>query len=134
MRPRYNAFRITVGKKDMETGSEQTADQQTTVAELKAIMQKFVDERNWQKFHNAKNLTMSLAIEAGELMEHFQWLTTEQVEQGTGYDRNEVADELADVVCYALSLANALDLDIAQSVESKMRKNREKYPIGGSDF
>lgn len=105
-----------------------TSDATTTVNQLKAWMQDFVDERDWQQFHNAKNLSMSLAIEAGELMEHFQWLTTAEVTEQTGYDLNEVADELADVVCYALSIANALQIDLASAIESKMVKNRIKYP------
>ncbi len=105
-------------------------DQQTTVDELRELMRIFVAERGWEKFHNAKNLSMSLAIEAGELMEHFQWLTTEQVVAGEGFNRDEVADELADVACCALSLANALGLDLSSSIARKMVKNRLKYPAG----
>ncbi|MEZ6137162.1 MAG: nucleotide pyrophosphohydrolase [Pirellulaceae bacterium] len=104
-------------------------DTETSVSELRQIMREFVAERNWQKFHNAKNLTMSLAIEAGELMEHFQWLTTEEVEAQQGYDLAAVSDELADVVCYALSLANALEIDLTAAITSKMVQNRLKYPI-----
>ncbi len=103
-------------------------DQHVTVDQLKNVMREFVAERNWQKFHNAKNLSMSLAIEAGELMEHFQWLTTEQVEAGTQLDLPGIRDELADVLCYALSLANALEIDISQAIDQKMIKNRIKYP------
>ncbi len=104
-------------------------DSTTTVAELKSIVQQFVDERNWRKFHNAKNLSMSLAIEAAELMEHFQWLTTDEVVAGEQQDLAEIADELADVTCYALALANVLKIDLAQAVSSKMVKNRQKYPV-----
>lgn len=103
-------------------------DSSTTVAELKAVVQQFVDERNWRKFHNAKNLSMSLAIEAAELMEHFQWLTTDEVVAGEQQDFAEIADELADVTCYALAIANVLKIDLAQAVNSKMVKNRVKYP------
>ena len=71
---------------------------------------------------------MSLAIETGELMEHFQWLTTDQVVAGDQLDRIGIQEELADVLCYALSLANALDIDIASAIEKKMVKNRIKYP------
>jgi len=105
-------------------------DSSTTVNDLRRLMQVFVAERKWEQFHNAKNLSMSLAIEAGELMEHFQWLTTEQVVAGEGFELTEVADELADVTCYALSLANALGLDLASSIAQKMVKNRIKYPVG----
>lgn len=106
-----------------------TADRNTTVQELRNIVQQFVDERNWRKFHNAKNLSMSLAIEAGELMEHFQWLTTEEVVAGQQINRSEVADELADVLCYAFALANVLQIDVAQAIVAKMVKNRLKYPV-----
>lgn len=103
-------------------------DTKTTVAELRAVVQEFVDERQWRKFHNAKNLSMSLAIEAAELMEHFQWLTTDEVVAGEQMDVNEIADELADVTCYALALANVLKIDLSQAVRNKMVKNRIKYP------
>lgn len=91
-------------------------------------MQAFVAERHWQRFHNAKNLSMSMAIETAELMEHFQWLTTEEVVAGTGFDLEEVSDELADVACYVLSMANALDIDLSSAIHQKMAKNRLKYP------
>lgn len=91
-------------------------------------MRVFVAERNWQHFHNGKNLAMSLAIEAGELMEHFQWLTSEEVLAPAKLNLPGIKDELADVVCYALSLANALDIDLSQAIEQKMVKNRLKYP------
>jgi len=103
-------------------------DSKTTVAELRAVVQEFVDERQWRKFHNLKNLSMSLAIEAAELMEHFQWLTTDEVVAGEQLDLNEIADELADVTCYALAMANVLKIDLSQAVRSKMVKNRIKYP------
>ena len=103
-------------------------DATTTVAELKVVVQQFVDERNWRKFHNAKNLSMSLAIEAAELMEHFQWLTTDEVVAGQQQNFAEIADELADVTCYALAIANVLHIDLTQAVNGKMVKNRLKYP------
>lgn len=103
-------------------------DQHATVSQLRELMREFVRERQWERFHNAKNLAMSLAIEAGELMEHFQWHTTEQIVASEGLDLQGIRDELADVLCYALSLANALDIDIAQAIEQKMAKNRIKYP------
>ncbi len=113
----------------MQSASDsETNDTKTTLAEAKAWMRDFVEERGWQEFHNAKNLSMSIAIEAGGLMEHFQWLTSQQVSEQTGYDRQQVCDELADVACYVLSLANALDIDLASAIDHKMAKNRIKYP------
>lgn len=106
----------------------QRNDESTSVAELRQWMREFVAERNWQNFHNGKNLAMSLAIEAGELMEHFQWLTSDEVLDPAKLDRGGIQDELADVVCYALSLANALNIDLSHAIEQKMVKNRLKYP------
>ena len=104
-------------------------DASTTVAQLRAVMREFVAQRQWEKFHNAKNLAMALSIEAGELMEHFQWLTTEEVVAGSGVDVAQVAEELADVACYALSIANALEIDLSSAITRKMVKNRSKYPV-----
>ncbi len=105
-------------------------DESTPIVALKQWMAQFVAERNWQVFHTPKNLSMSLAIEAAELMEHFQWLTTDEslAVRNQSEKRGEVADELADVLCYAVSLANALDIDIATAVYEKMKKNAIKYP------
>lgn len=103
---------------------------QTTVGQLRELVRKFVDEREWRQFHTPKNLAMSLAIEAAELMEHFQWLTPDE-SRGVVEQRDKlhaVGEELADVVCYALALANELDLDVAAAVAEKMVKNAQKYP------
>lgn len=107
------------------------ADANETVLGLRQAMQAFVDERDWGQFHTPKNLAMSIAIEAAELMEHFQWLEVpESVTRGHDpAHREQIADELADVCCYVLSLANALDLDLSSAVRSKLVKNAEKYPV-----
>lgn len=104
-------------------------DVNTTVAELRQVVRQFVNERDWQTFHSPKNLSMALAIEAAELMEHFQWLTQTESRRLAPEPRANVADELADVLCYCLAMANALDLDLATSLERKMVKNRQKYPV-----
>ena len=103
-------------------------DTNTTVQELRDLMEQFVAEREWHQFHSPKNLTMSLSIEASELMEHFQWLTNEQSRKIDDTVKHEVGEELADVLCYAFSIANSLDIDIAKAVFAKMEKNRAKYP------
>ena len=105
------------------------SDATSTVSQLKTLVEQFVSERNWHQFHNAKNLSMALTIEAAELMEHFQWLTTQQVVAEEGYDRQQVTEELADITSYALALANALHIDLASAVAHKMVKNRLKYPV-----
>ena len=104
------------------------SDHACTVSQLKQLVEQFVSERQWQIFHNAKNLSMALSVEAAELMEHFQWLTTDQVLAAEGYDLQQVTEELADITSYALALSNALHIDLAQAVEQKMVKNRLKYP------
>ncbi len=105
-------------------------DRGTTVAELRDAMARFVAQRGWERFHRPKNLSMSLAIEAGELMEHFQWLTHEEVDASLADAtvRGEVADEMADVLAYLLSLANAVGIDLAAAFEAKMARNETKYP------
>lgn len=107
-------------------------DHSTPIAELKALIEKFVAERDWHKFHSPKNISMSMAIEVAELMEHFQWLTPDESRQiaNDPQELHAVGEELADVICYALSLANALQLDVAQTVAAKMKKNELKYPAG----
>ena len=105
-------------------------DQTTTIADLRELVRVFVDQRDWQQFHSPKNLSMSLAIEAAELMEHFQWITTDasrQVHQDSA-KQSAICDELADVLCYAMAIANELDIDISTALRDKMVKNEAKYP------
>ena len=105
-------------------------DSSTTVAALRQLINQFVDERNWHQFHSPKNLAMSMAIEAAELMEHFQWLTPEQSRALADQPDQlaAVADELADVFCYGLAMANELGLDLSTAILAKMAKNEKKYP------
>lgn len=103
-------------------------DDRTTLQELKDKMAQFVKERDWEQFHTPKNLSMSIAIEAAELMEHFQWLTVEQSKNLQSSALQEIGEELADIIIYSLSLANFLGLDLADTVDAKMEKNIRKYP------
>lgn len=105
-------------------------DAETTIAELKRILGEFVDQRDWRQFHSPKNLAMSLAIEAAELMEHFQWLDISDSRAVVHQpDRKQaIAEEIADVLCYTLAIANSMELDLAAAFEHKMAKNRLKYP------
>ena len=103
----------------------------TTVAVLKAQVLAFAREREWEQFHSPKNLSMALAAEAGELMEHFLWATPDQSKAiaADPAKRRKIADELADVVVYALEFANATGLDLAAAIEAKMAANAAKYPV-----
>jgi NTP pyrophosphatase (non-canonical NTP hydrolase) len=103
-------------------------DQQMTLHELKERMATFVRERDWEQFHNPKNLSMALTVEASELMEHFQWLSEEQSKQLEPQALQQISEELADIVLYSLSLANFLQIDLAQTVLAKLEKNERKYP------
>jgi len=90
----------------------------------------FIAARDWQQHHTPKNLSASIAIEAAELLEHFQWLTDEQAAAALqDADKlSAVADEMADVVIYALSLANALDVDVSEAVLGKLERNEKRFP------
>jgi len=106
-------------------------DNETTVGSVRRAVHDFVDARNWYRFHTPKNLAMSIAIETAELMEHFQWLTTEEsialVENDAA--RAEIADELADVLIYAFSFANSTGIDISAAVFRKLDRNQTRFPI-----
>lgn len=111
----------------MRPEGQDWTDSETTLQELKEAMLAFVRERDWEQYHSPKNLSMALAGEAAELMEHFLWETPE-----ASYDkasREDVADELADVLLYAIEFANITGIDIAAAIEAKMKKNAEKYPV-----
>ena len=103
-------------------------DLTTSLAELRHEVRQFVAQRDWDQFHSPKNLSMALAIEAAELMEHFQWLSVD-ASRDLGRDpprREAVAEEMADVFCYLLALANALELDLTTVFRQKMQKNQQK--------
>ena len=105
-------------------------DSNTTLAELKTIVEDFVSERDWSQFHNPKNLSMALAIEAGELMDIFKWNTTQECEDMISEKniRQDATDELADIMIYALAFSNRNNINISNAIEKKMIKNRKKYP------
>ncbi len=105
-------------------------DQHTTLADLRRRVAEFVAARDWEQFHVPKNLSIAVAVEAAELIEHFQWLTHEQATAALQdeAERAAVADELADVLIYALSLANALDVDVSAAVLGKLERNEERFP------
>ena len=108
------------------------ADATATIGEIKARVLAFARERDWEQFHAPKNLSMALAAEAGELMEHFLWDTPEASRTKASEDaarRAKIEEELADVVIYALEFANMTGIDVAAAIERKMTQNAAKYPV-----
>ena len=106
------------------------SDATTTVTELRKLIADFVAERDWSQFHSPKNVSMALAIEVAELMEHFQWLSTGASRRIADDPEKlaEVGEELADVVGYSFALANELGIDVSSAMRAKMIKNAQKYP------
>lgn len=104
-------------------------DNTTNLQDIKDKVKEFVASRDWSEYHSPKNLAMSIAIEAAELMEIFQWLSLEQAWEIKKSDEFEhLQEELADVLIYCCSLANQLDIDMAAAIEDKMEKNARRYP------
>lgn len=105
-------------------------DKETTVAELTALVQRFVAEREWQQFHDPKNLSASIAIEAAELMEHFQWLRSEELADVANNPEalSKIREEVADILAYLLSFASRMNIDLSRALRDKMAKNALKYP------
>lgn len=102
-----------------------------TLNHLKEKIKKFVGERDWGQFHSPKNLSMSLAIEAAELMEHFQWTNT--VDEAVKVLENkrkryEIEDEIADIAIYLIDFCNLYGVDLERAILKKMKKNAKKYP------
>ncbi len=89
----------------------------------------FADDRNWEQFHSPKNLATALVVEAGELVEHFQWLTQDQSRALSTETKEAVAMEMADVLIYLCRLSDQLDIDLPAAAEKKMAINGKKYPV-----
>jgi NTP pyrophosphatase (non-canonical NTP hydrolase) len=100
-----------------------------SLAALEAEIDAFVLERDWAQFHTPKNLAMSVAIEAAEILEHFQWLTGEESRDLAREKRDEVGNEIGDVLIYLLRLSRTLDVDIVAAARKKLDENRRKYPV-----
>jgi dCTP diphosphatase len=99
-----------------------------SIRSLTASLQRFADQRDWDQFHSPKNLAAALSVEAGELLEHFQWLRDEE-SHVVGKVRDEVALEMADVFLYLLRLAHQLDVDLLDAAQRKLAINARKYPV-----
>jgi dCTP diphosphatase len=106
-------------------------DEHTTLADLRRRVAEFNAARDWEQFHTPKDVSAAIAIEAAELMEHFLWLTDEQVATVLNDERKlaAVIDEMADVLLYTLVLANALDVDVSEAVLGKLERNDGRFPV-----
>jgi NTP pyrophosphatase (non-canonical NTP hydrolase) len=98
------------------------------LTELRDRLRDFANERDWEQFHSPKNLAMALIGEAAEVVEHFQWLTEQQSLALDDAKREQVAQELADVLLYLVRLADRLDIDLLDAAEKKIILNARKYP------
>lgn len=105
------------------------SDAPDALQQLRAQLNTFAAERDWDQFHNPKNLAMALSAEAGELLEHFQWLTPGQAADLPPATREAVALECADVLLYLIRLADKLDIDLAATATRKLELNAHKYPV-----
>ncbi|HEY8993633.1 MAG TPA: nucleotide pyrophosphohydrolase [Lacunisphaera sp.] len=106
-------------------------DATTTFAHLKEVTAAFARERDWEQFHAPKNLSMAIAAETGELMEHFLWVSPEESKTLclNSDKRGKIEEELADVIILSLQFANIAGIDVTSAINSKIAKNHAKYPV-----
>lgn len=100
-----------------------------TISALTRKILAFRNARDWAQFHNPKDVAISLTLEAAELLEHFQWKTPAEIDRHLKTRKEDVADELADVLYYVLLLSHDLKIDPAKALASKLKKNAKKYPV-----
>lgn len=105
-------------------------DAETSVYDLREAIRKFRDERGWFHYHTPKNLAMSIAIEAAELMEHFQWLTEGESAKHVcdNHIAKQISEELADILIYCFAFANRAEIDVSRAVQSKLSRNEKRFP------
>ncbi|MEI8346606.1 MAG: nucleotide pyrophosphohydrolase [Pseudomonadota bacterium] len=99
------------------------------LTELKEKLRQFAQEREWEIYHNPKNLSMALTVESAELMEIFQWLTAEETQELSVENKHKVSEELADILLYTIRLADRLNISLSQAAQEKLIKNAKKYPV-----
>jgi NTP pyrophosphatase (non-canonical NTP hydrolase) len=106
-------------------------DDAVTVEQLRQAVDRFVAARRWYDYHSPKNLAMSIAIEAAEIMEHFQWRSSDEAVAYVAdpAHHRQVADELADVLIYCLSFANVTGIDVSRAIFTKLARNEVRFPV-----
>ncbi|MGB5686392.1 MAG: nucleotide pyrophosphohydrolase [Candidatus Electrothrix sp.] len=110
----------------VDSPSASSAD---SLTELTAAVCKFAEQRDWDQFHNPKNLSMALIVEAAELVEHFQWLSRQESNKLNDEQHEAVSMEMADVLIYLVRMAERLDIDLLEAAQKKLKINGEKYPV-----
>lgn len=103
-------------------------DDTLTINKAKKSVAQFVAERDWQQFHTPKNLSMAIAIEASEIMEHFLWVDSEKSKTKLQEKRSDIEDEVADVFIALLSFCNVCDIDLGDAFFAKLDSTKKKYP------
>ncbi|MFB6199771.1 MAG: nucleotide pyrophosphohydrolase [Candidatus Nanohaloarchaea archaeon] len=102
-----------------------------TLQDMKQDIEEFCRERNWDQFHNAKEISIGISTEAAELLEHFRFKSEEQIKQKLNEEdsRQEIKEELADIQYFLLRFSQMYNIDLVEAMEDKMKKNRDKYPV-----
>lgn len=100
-----------------------------SLEDLQKIIIEFRDKRNWKKFHNPKDLALSLNLEAAEVLEHFQWKNNEELDEYLKKNKEALGQEIIDVIYYCLLLAYETNVDLEQIFSKKMKINNKKYPV-----
>jgi len=101
----------------------------SNIKKLTEKIKKFRDKRDWEQFHNPKDVALSLVLESAEVLEHFQWKSKKEVEQYVKENKNEIGEELADVLYWVLLMSHDLNINIVDALEKKIKKNESKYPV-----
>ncbi|MCK5884357.1 MAG: nucleotide pyrophosphohydrolase [Bacteriovoracaceae bacterium] len=101
------------------------------LGKIKKYLEDYAKARDWEQFHNPKNIAMALSVEASELVELFQWLTPEQALaiKNDPAKLNHVSDELADILSYTILMSKYLGINLEEALDNKLEKNAEKYPV-----
>lgn len=112
----------------MDAGPDAVFDASMTIEALTERICAFRDARDWQQFHNPKDMAVAIAAEAGELMQHFVWKTQDQTQQVITEKRAEITDEIADVGILLFELAHNLNIPLAEAMQAKLERNELRYP------
>lgn len=130
-RARYGTLMPQQATVDLERRrrSATVAPHETSLDAIAAKLRDFRDVREWQRFHTPRNLAMSIVVECGELLEHFQWVDDENLAAHLAEREEDVAEELADVAIYLVQLADSLGLSLSEAIAEKIERNDERYPV-----